>query len=99
MDYLLKFTSKAAADKALFTKETVLVDGVAETIMRPKYAAIDVIGTIYKPTGVMLKTAGGDVPEMVAVEGYHSNVRHTDNAPELDAFVVKVNSPSRGWAN
>ena len=99
MDYLLKFTSKAAAEKVLFTKETVTIDGVAETIMHPKYAAIDVIGTIYKPTGVILKTPDGDTPEMKAVSGYHANVRHTDNAPELDAFVVEVNSPSRVWAN
>ena len=98
MDYLLKFTSKAAAEKVLFTKETVTVDGVAETTLLPKYAAIDVIGTIYKPTGNFTTVDEVRVPEMVAVAGYHANVRHNEEAPELDAFVVAVNTPARVWA-
>lgn len=85
MDYTLKFTSKAAAEKALFDVETSMVDGVEQTILRPKYTAIDVIGTIYKPT--------------FEVSGYHVNVRHNETAPELDVFVVKVNSPERVWAD
>lgn len=99
MDYYLKFSSKAEAEKVLFTSETVTEGDVVETVLRPNYAAVDVIGTIYAPTGVMLKTPEGDMPEMKAVSGYHANVRHTEAAPELDAFVVVVNSPSRVWAN
>jgi hypothetical protein len=94
MDYHLKFTSQAAAETVLFTAETV----GEETFLRPNYAAVDVIGTIYAPTGVMLKTPEGDTPEMKAVSGYHANVRHTAESPELDAFVVVVNSPVRVWA-
>jgi hypothetical protein len=94
MDYHLKFTSQAAAETVLFTAETA----GEETFLRPNYAAVDVIGAIYAPTGVMLKTPEGDVPEMKAVSGYHANVRHTEAAPELDAFAVEVNSPSRVWA-
>jgi hypothetical protein len=95
MDYHLKFTSQAAAETVLFTAETV----GEETFLRPNYAAVDMIGTIYKPTGVILETLDGDTPEMEAVSGYHANVRHTSEAPELDAFVVAVNSPSRVWAS
>ncbi len=56
------------------------------------------IGTIYKPTGKSLKTAEGPVPEMKAVPGWHVNVRHTDEAPELEAFRVFPATPSRMWA-
>ena len=95
VDYYLKFASKAEAEKALFTSET----SDEGTVLRPKYAAVDVIGTIYSPTGVVLETPEGDMLEMKAVSGYHANVRHTEAAPELDDFVVVVNSPSRVWAN
>jgi hypothetical protein len=96
MDYTLKFASQAEAEKALFKPEASIVDGVEETILRSKYAAIDLIGTIYAPTGVMPKD---DIPGMVAVDGYHANVRHSSEAPELDAFVIAVLSPVRVWAD
>jgi hypothetical protein len=94
MDYHLKFTSQAAAETVLFTSETA----GEETVFRPNYAAVDMIGTIYKPTGVILETLDGDTPEMEAISGYHANVRHTEEAPELDKYVVVVNTPSRIWA-
>jgi hypothetical protein len=98
MDYLLRFISKAAAEKALFIKETVTIDGEVETTLRPKYAAIDVIGTIYKATGTVTVVDGFDIPEMVAVAGYHANVRHDETATELEQYVVAVNTPARVWA-
>lgn len=97
-DYYLKFTNKAEADNVLFTTETVMVEGVEETIMRPNYTAIDVIGTIYSPTGNSVVVDGNTVPEMVEVPGYHANVRHAEEALELDAYVVTVKSPVRVWA-
>jgi hypothetical protein len=95
MDYYLKFSSKAAAEKVLFTLETT----TEETALRSNYDAVDVIGAIYAPTGVILKTPDGEVPEMKAISGYHANVRHAEEAPELAAFVVAVNSPIRVWAD
>lgn len=99
VDYYLRFSTKTAADKVLFILETVTEGNVKKTVLRPKYAAVDVIGTIYSPTGVILETPEGDTPEMKAVAGYHANVRHTQPVRELDAFVVAVNSPARAWAN
>jgi hypothetical protein len=64
----------------------------------PKYQAIDVIGTIYKPTGEMITADEGEVPEMATVEGWHVNVRHKEEAPELDAYRIFPQSPVRGWA-
>ena len=81
-------------------EETTEIDWNAPPQMMkvPKYAAIDVIGTIYKPTGKMIKTDEGEVPEMAALEGWHVNVRHTFDAPELVAYQVFPQNPVRGWA-
>lgn len=50
----------------------------------PKYTYIDQIGVIYSSTGIL-------------VDGWHVNVRTKDLAPELDQFVVEVNTPARVW--
>jgi hypothetical protein len=93
-DLNLKFKDEAEANAVLFTERSE--DG--ETYKVHKYAAIDVIGTIYKPTGKMLKTEDGDTPEMAPIEGWHVNVRHTTEMPELQAWAVTPKTPSRVWA-
>ena len=97
-DYFLKFNDEAEANAALFTEQTNVQDDVVETVLVPKYAAVDVVGTIYKPTGEMIQTDEGEVPEMAPLDGWHVNVRHTDEAPELEAFRVFPATPSRMWA-
>ena len=97
-DYHLKFTNQAEADAVLFTDQTNVQGDIVETVKVPKYAAVDVIGTIYKPTGKLLTTDEGEVPEMAPVEGWHANVRHTAEAPELVAHQIFPQSPVRGWA-
>ena len=89
-DFMLRFADAQEADAVLF-------DGEGDD-RRPKYAAIDVIGTIYKPTGKMITTDEGEVPEMAPVEGWHVNVRHTAKAPNLTAYQIFPKSPVRGWA-
>ena len=98
IDFMLRFADQAEADAVLFTEQTNVQDDIVEIVKVPKYAAVDVIGTIYKPTGKMLKTDEGEVPEMAPVEGWHVNVRHTADAPELDAYKVTPKAPVRGWA-
>jgi hypothetical protein len=97
-DYFLKFADEAEANAALYDEQTNVQGDVVETVLVPKYAAIDVIGTIYKPTGKMLTTPEGEVPEMAPLEGWHVNVRHTAETPELEAFRVFPATPSRMWA-
>jgi hypothetical protein len=97
-DYFLKFADEAEANAALFTEQTNVQGDVVETVLVPKYAAVDVVGTIYKPTGEMIQTDEGEVPEMAPLDGWHVNVRHTEPAPELDAYKVAPKSPVRGWA-
>ena len=97
-DFFLRFDTEAEANAALFTEQTNVQGDVVETIKVPCYAAVDVIGVIYKPTGQTIQTDEGEVPEMAALDGWHVNVRHTDEAPELEAFRVFPQTPSRMWA-
>ena len=97
-DYCLRFKDAAEADAVLFTEQTSVQDDVVETVKVPKYAAVDVIGVIWKSTGKTLKTPEGPVDEMAPLEGWHANVRHTAEAPELDAYRVTPQNPVRGWA-
>jgi hypothetical protein len=77
-DLHLKFTDEAQASQVL--------EGYT--------GSVDVIGVIYKPTGVMLEE---DAPEMAAIEGWHVNTR--GEMPEaLKAYAIEVNSPVRVWA-
>jgi hypothetical protein len=67
-----------------------------QTELRPKYPtlAIDVIGVIYKPTGVMLEE---DTPEMAPLSGWHVNTR--GEMPEaLQQYAVIPTNPRRVWA-
>ena len=100
-DYFLKFADEAEANAALFTEQTNVQDDVVETVLVPKYAAVDIVGTIYKPTGNVLPAeddSGEAVDEMAPLDGWHVNVRHTAEAPELDDYKVDVKTPARMWA-
>ena len=100
-DYFLKFADEAEANAALFTEQTNVQGDVVETVLVPKYAAVDVVGVIYKPTGNVLPAedeSGEAVDEMAPIDGWHVNVRHTEEAPELDAYKVEVKTPARMWA-
>ena len=59
----------------------------------------DLIGTIYKASGVILTDEeGNEYPEMKALEGYHVNVLPQDNMSLVEPFIVEVNSLSRVFA-
>ena len=93
IDYHLKFDSEAAAKAVLYRVEGEEGNEV------PKYLAIDLIGTVYKPTGeVVVDDDGIEAPVMAPVQGYHANVRVVDAAPELEAYQVFPQNPVRGWA-
>ena len=88
-DFYLRFDTPADAD-------AVLYEGEGDD-RRAKYAAIDVLGTIYKPTGEMIQIDEVEVPVMAAVDGWHANVRHNAEAPELEAYRVFPVTPHRMW--
>lgn len=52
----------------------LVLDG--EIITSSHSHSLILIGTLYKPTGVTLQDSdGNDYPEMVALPGYHANLR------------------------
>jgi hypothetical protein len=93
-DYFLKFDNEAAADAVLFDIDTS-GDAVVKT---PRYAAIDIVGIIYRPTGEIITTDEGEVPVMAPLPGYHVNVRHNASASELEQYQVFPTAPQRIWA-
>jgi hypothetical protein len=104
IDYYLKFDSEAEAKAVLYRVEGAVEadpeNGVEaqEGYEVANYQFVDVIGTIYKPTGKMLKSDEGDVPEMAPLDGYHVNVRLLNDAPELEPYRVFPKNSVRGWA-
>ena len=90
MDYFLKASDEAELHAALIAAGVLIsaqvpvievIDGVpTQTGVQDGHAlaggvALDVIGTIYKPTGNILTVDGMEVPEMAPIPGYHANLR------------------------
>ena len=106
-DFYLKFADKTQADSVLYTNTPVLavvdpegnvITPAGEDIVTPNFANIDVIGTIYRPTGAVETVDGMEVPVMAALDGFHVNIRHSAEVPELDAYAVTPTNPRRVWA-
>lgn len=77
-DYTLRFPDQQTADD----------------VLQDYTGSIDIIGTIYKPTGKMLDD---DAPEMAPTPGWHVNVRGPESE-ELAEYAVEVKTPARVWA-
>jgi len=92
-DFYLRFDTPADADAVLFDEQTNVEGDTVETVKKVKYAAVDVVGVIYEPTGSVVD----DEPVMAAVDGWHVNVRHNAEAPELEAYRVFPDTPQRMW--
>ncbi|WP_368921269.1 hypothetical protein [Comamonas aquatica] len=74
----LRFTSEAAA-RAAFADH--LIEGEWPAYIGT--AAVDVVGTIHRPTGKLL---ADDAPEMAALDGFHINL--SDSVPGLAEFEI-----------
>jgi hypothetical protein len=107
-DFYLKFADKTQADSVLYTNTPVLavvdtegnvITPAGEDIVTPKFANIDVIGTIYRPTGEVETVDGMEVPVMAALDGYHVNIRAVDgeDTSALTSFAVVPSVPQRIW--
>lgn len=96
MDYYLKAASEAAlmtALEAVNAVKSVQVKNEQGEVIETRYVAapgynLDIIGTVYKPTGNVVQQTVGDttteVPEMAAVPGFHANLRGpADLAPTV----------------
>jgi hypothetical protein len=100
IDYYLKFTDEAEANSVLYTKVPTAFNEEGEATEwsdKANYDNIDIIGTIYNPTGEVETVDEMEVPVMVALDGYHVNIRHNTEASELDAYAVTPTNPRRIW--
>ena len=97
IDLYLKAGSKSAMTLALKTAG-FSQDPDSGALYHPD-AALDVIGTIYQPTGETSLVNGQEVPVTAPVSGYHVNVRTTSDelATALDAQRTYPVTPVRVW--
>ncbi|MEW5680461.1 hypothetical protein [Comamonas kerstersii] len=86
----LRFNSESTARAAF-------AEYLTEDNQWPVYigkVAVDVVGTIHRPTGTTLHTEDGDVPQMAAVPGFHINL--SDSVPGLEQYEIEQPStPAR----
>jgi hypothetical protein len=106
-DYLLRASDEAALWAALLAAGVVAEQSdVTGTLVKAPTGgtALDVIGTIYRPTGVTLTDQHAQpVPEMAPVPGFHANLR--TEGPLSDAQLAQLPlvtpspaTPDRVWA-
>ena len=98
IDLYLKAGSKSAMTLAL-KAAGFSQDPDSGALYHPD-AALDVIGTIYQPTGETSLVDGQEVPVTAPVSGYHVNVRTPSDelATALDAQRTYPVTPVRVWA-
>jgi hypothetical protein len=109
-DLYLRFDDGDAAIAALLaagllTETQALLDADGNVMIpagvAPVGCSIDPVGVIYKPTGNMVDTEMGEMPEMAALPGWHVNVRLRADQATPDSLVqysVTPQSPVRVWA-
>lgn len=60
-------------------------------------AAVDVVGTVQRPTGEVLKTEDGEIPVLAPVPGWHINL--SEPVPELAQYEIEAPAaPARVFA-
>ena len=99
-DFYLKLTSEAAMTTVL----SAFYDDEGEFVGNTTDYAIDVVGVLQEPTGATLTDDDGmGYPEMVAVTGWHVNIRLLNNTKRTivesidESHWVTPTSPSRPW--
>ena len=86
-------------------EESTQIEGDPYLVIGTADYAIDVVGVIQKPTGVMLTDDEGmEYPEMAALDGWHVNLRLSGDGRRADAEALAAYTvdpspatPSRVW--
>ena len=91
--FFLKFADEAQAVEQL---SAYRADG--EWLAASHDYALDVIGTIHRPTGEMLLGDDGEYPGMAAIDGFHANLAITELPEPLIQFAVTPANPVRIFA-
>jgi hypothetical protein len=99
IDFYLKFPDEAQATSILYTTTLEVTDEngvvVQEGSVRPNFANIDVIGTIYAKTPDPMPEGY----EPVALDGFHVNVRVVgEDTSSLTTYAMTPVNPRRVWA-
>lgn len=102
MDYCLKATDEQSLYAALLSVGAVKeieVKNEEGTVLETRYVpeqgySLDIVGTIMKPTGNVIQqtTEQGtiEVPELVALEGFHVNLRGPADLSEKIEYIQYV---------
>lgn len=101
MYYFLKAESETELQAALVAAQVICSEGDACRVSDG--LALDIIGTIIKPTGSMIAVDGLEVPETAPIPGYHANLAGelTDEQKSALADVMLPTAPTnpyRVWA-
>lgn len=102
-DFYLKTTDLNTMWNILLDLNLALVqqDMEGNPMYVPNGIALDIIGTIYKPTGNMITLEGGfQVEEQLPIDGFHANIRGALTEEQV-ARLPLVNPPAtpyRVWA-
>lgn len=92
-DYFLKAESEEALRNALIQAD----------VINKEHILIDVVGVIWNRTGTQITLPDGTIgPEVVAIPGYHANVRVigdlTQEQKDLLPIIPAPTVPRRFWA-
>ena len=88
----LKFTDEAQCLAALLPH---MQDGTIPAYINDTIA-IDVVGTIHRPTGETIDTDDGPVPQYAPIPGWHVNLSGDACPPDLEQYVMETpSSPVR----
>lgn len=82
-DFTYKFPDEATARAALFDENG-----------QPKYRDVLMGIHVTKPTGNMIDTPDGPVPETTVTPGYHVNIYDFGDKPELAQWWVDATKPT-----
>lgn len=95
--YYLKFVDQTELETTLIS---LGLAEIQDEQFIPK-TNLDVIGLIYKPTGVMITNEDGiEHPEMMPVDGWHANLKDALTAEQETALplIATPNAPYKKWA-
>lgn len=99
-DFYLKLTNEASMTTVL----SAFYDDAGGFVGNTTDYAIDVVGTLYEATGVTLTNDDGmEYPEMVALTGWHVNIRLLNDVVRDDVKALDVShgvtpdAPKRVW--
>lgn len=85
-------------------ESTQVAEGDAYLVTHSHDYAIDVVGTLHEPTGIMLTDEeGNEYPEMQAMVGWHINIRLVGDAKRTEVEALDTShgvtpvQPKRVW--